>query len=229
MAKLKVLITGGNQGIGLEATKLFYKTHNVIIIARDFSNFKLKGNIKKIEFDLRNIHDIPKLVKQTGHIDVLINNAGVMNSLPYDKYPERKKREILSVNLEAPIILINEFSKSMIKKGRGRIVNVASIAGKIGHPDIWYGITKAGIINLTKSYAKLLGPKRIIITAVAPGPVETNMLKIIPEDRKNQLKGNTILKRFAKTKEIAETIYWLATDSPEYINGVCIDINNGVL
>jgi 3-oxoacyl-[acyl-carrier protein] reductase len=152
-----------------------------------------------------------------------------MNSLPYDKYPEKKKKEIIAVNLEAQITLINEFSKSMIKKGRGRIVNVASIAGEIGHPDIWYGITKAGVINLTKSYAKLLGPKGIIINAVSPGPTETNMLDVIPLNRKNQLKGNTILKRFAKASEIAKTIYWLATDSPEYINGICIDINNVVL
>ena len=146
---------------------------------------------------------------------------------PINSYPEEKKQEILSVNLEAPVALIREVSKSMIEKGKGRIVNNASIAGEIGHPDIWYGITKAGMINLTKSFAKLLGPRGIVVNAIAPGPVETAMLAIIPETRRQQLKRAVYTSRLAKPEEVAETIFWLATDCPEYINGICVDINNG--
>lgn len=133
----------------------------------------------------------------------------------------------MNINLYAPIEFIKYVSKSMIDSGNGRIVNTASIAGQIGHPDIWYGISKAGIINATKSFAKLLGAKGIIINAVAPGPVETDMMNVIPEQRKKDIKSNVYLDRFAKPEEVAKTIYWLATDSPEYINGTCIDINNG--
>jgi NAD(P)-dependent dehydrogenase (short-subunit alcohol dehydrogenase family) len=225
----KVLITGGNKGIGLATTKKFFaRGFKVLIVGRDFSKLRIKSrDVKKIRFDLTNHTEIPKLAKKVGDIDILVNNAGMMHALPFDSYPEEKVEKILSVNIKSPVALIREFSKGMIKKGRGRIVNVASIAGEIGHPDVWYGITKASIINITKSFAKALGKKGIVVNAVAPGPVETDLLKTIPEARKKELKKASILGRFAKPEEVAETIYWLATDCPEYINGICIDINNG--
>ena len=159
----KVLITGGNRGIGLEVTKLFLKNkYQVLILARDFSSFSLRdSNLKKIKFDLININQIPQLVKDVGDIDILVNNAGIMNTLPFDNYPEKEKEKLMKINIDAPIALIREFSKGMIKKGKGRIVSTASIAGHIGHPDIWYGISKAGVINMTKSFAKLLGQKEL--------------------------------------------------------------------
>jgi 3-oxoacyl-[acyl-carrier protein] reductase len=225
----KVLITGGNKGIGLAATKKFLaNSFNVVVVGRDFSAFKIKDkNVTAIQFDLRRDTEIPKLAKQVGDIGVLINNAGIMHALPFDSYPEKKIEEILSVNIKSPVALIREFSRGMLKKGKGRIVNIASIAGEIGHPDIWYGITKAGVINMTKSFAKALGPKGIVVNAVAPGPVETDLLKTIPKERKEGLKRLVYTGRFAKPEEVAETIYWLATACPEYINGTCIDINNG--
>lgn len=225
----KVLITGGNKGIGLETTKLFYNTgYDIYIVARDFKNFEYNGNkIHKIEFDVSNIEKIEDLILDIGDIDILINNAGIMNSIKYDEYSNEKKDRLMAVNLYAPVEFINHVSKKMIEKKKGRIVNVASVAGYTGHPDIWYGISKAGIINVTKSFAKILAPYNIIINAVAPGPAETDMLDVIPEKRKEFMKSSTYTNRFAKAWEIADTIYWLATKSPEYINGTCIDINNG--
>ena len=76
-------------------------------------------------------------------------------------------------------------------------------------------------------FAKILAKKGIVVNAVAPGPVETDLLKTIPKERKEELKGATYLGRFAKPEEVAEVIYWLATDCPEYVNGICIDVNNG--
>ena len=224
-----VLVTGGNKGIGLEVTKQFLELeYNIIIVARDFNDFEFKNNskIKQIEFDLSKVDEIPKLVDSLGSIDILINNAGVMYALPYNKYPKELQNTMLKLNLEAPVKLIEEVSKSMLLKGNGRIVNNASIAGQIGHPDIWYGITKAGVINATKSFSKIFDGK-IIVNAVAPSPVETDMLHIIPQERQEAFLKSVITKRFAKAEEIAKTIVWLATESPEYINGTCIDINNG--
>jgi len=226
----KILITGGNKGIGLATTTLFLENgFEVTVVARNKEGVKIKNkNLHFIPFDLTNIDEIPQLARKIGPIDVLINNAGLMNSLPYDNYPREKKEAILKTNIEAPVALITEFSKEMIKKGMGRIVSVASIAGEIGHPDVWYGITKAGVINCTKSFALLLGPKGVIVNCVAPGPVEgTALFGVIPDTRKAQLKKATVSGKFAKPDEIAQTIYWLAVDAPEYINGVCIDVNNG--
>jgi NAD(P)-dependent dehydrogenase (short-subunit alcohol dehydrogenase family) len=223
-----VLITGGNKGIGLETTKLFLeKGYKVTILARDFSSFKPLKNCDLIEFDLTEIDKIASLINSIDDVDVLINNSGIMNTFSFDNYPKDKKEEILKVNLEAPIELINCVAKRMIEKKSGRIVNNASIAGQIGHPDVWYGISKAGLINATKSYARLLGGHGIVINAVCAGPVETNMMKQIPETRKEALLKSTYLGRFAQPKEMADTIIWLSTDSPEYINGTCIDLNNG--
>ena len=224
----RVLITGGNKGIGLETTKLFLNgDYEIIIVARDFSNFPLSDSkIQQEQFDLSEINKIPQLAEKIGDIDILINDAGIMNLLPYDNYPEDKKEALLKINLEAPIALITEFSKGMIKKGKGRIVSVASIAGQMGHADIWYGISKAGIITATKSFAKTLGPRGIVINCVAPSVVETDMMKGIPQNVQEMILRNTVSGRFAKPQEIAQTLYWLAVESPEYINGACIDINN---
>lgn len=215
---------------GLESTRLFLENnYKVVIVARNYTNFEFNDNenVEKIQYDVSCISGIGKLVNDIGHIDILVNNAGIMNSIPYDIYSEEDIKRIMNINLYAPIVFIKHVSKSMIYSGNGRIVNTSSIAGQIGHPDIWYGISKAGIINATKSFAKLLGSKGIIINAVAPGPVETDMMAVIPDQRKKDIKSSVYLDRFAKPEEVAKTIYWLATDSPEYINGTCIDINNG--
>ncbi|WP_285906315.1 SDR family NAD(P)-dependent oxidoreductase [Pseudodesulfovibrio pelocollis] len=228
--KKHVMITGGNKGIGLEATRLFIERGcHVTVVARDFSTFPLAGDdsVTAVEYDLSDVEGIPALVAGLDPVDVLVNNAGVMYALPYDQYPEDKVRTILRLNLEAPAALIRETARHMTAQGSGRIVNNASIAGQIGHPDIWYGVTKAGLINLTKSFAKLLGPSGVVVNAVAPGPVETDMLHVIPEARKKAILQAVYTGRFARAEEVARAILWLATDCPEYINGTCLDINNG--
>jgi len=226
----KVLITGGNRGIGLECTKLYVENgYEVIVVARNFNDFPYKEHpqVRMIEFDVSKVEGIKALVEEIGYVDILLNNAGVMNSLPYDAYPEDKKENLMSVNLYAPIEFITHMAPLMMEHGKGRIVTVASVAGQIGHPDIWYGVSKAGVINATKSFAKILAPKGVVINAVAPGPVETDMMHVIPEARKQAIKSSVYTDRFAKPDEVAKAMYWLAVESPEYINGVCLDINNG--
>ncbi|MBG0774881.1 MAG: SDR family oxidoreductase [Desulfovibrionaceae bacterium] len=228
----RVCVTGGNKGIGLEITRLFLASGcEVAVVARDFAAFPLadEPGVATLPFDLTDVEAIPGLVERMGPVDVLVNNAGVMFSLPYDAYPEDKVRRMLRINLEAPVALIRECSRAMLEKGAGRIVNVASVAGHTGHPDVWYGVAKAGLINLTKSFAQVLGPGGVVVNAVAPSPTETDMLATIPEARREAFLKRVILGRFARPEEVARTVHWLGTDSPEYINGVCIDLNNGSL
>ncbi len=230
MKNRNVLITGGNKGIGLVLTERFIENgDNVIIAARDFSNFKYNDHpqVQTVAYDFKNVAGIKDLVEGLPGIDVLINNAGVMFATPYNEYTPESVQDVLKINIEAPVALITEVSKSMIALKNGRIVNNASIAGQIGHPDVWYGITKAGMINMTKSFAKILGPHGIVVNAVAPGPIETEMLHTIPVERRNHIKSVVYTGRFGKPEEVSEAMFWLATDCPEYINGTCIDINNG--
>lgn len=223
-----VLITGGNKGIGLETTKLFLENNfKVTVLARDTTPIGSLQNCSCINFDLENTNEISDLISGLDNIDVLVNNAGIMNTCQFDSYPNRSKEKILKINLEAPVELITCVSKKMLMAKSGRIVNNASIAGQIGHPDVWYGITKAGLINVTKSFAQILGVNGITVNAVAAGPVETDMMYSIPEERKKKILENVYSKRFAKPDEIAQAIFWLSTDSPSYINGICLDINNG--
>lgn len=222
-----VLITWGNKWIGLETTKLFLeKGCRVTIVARDFSSFSLKDeNLTTISYDLSDIKNIPELVNKVWSIDTLVNNAGIMFGTGYQNYTAEEKEMTLKVNLEAPIALIEN---CFALNNNLRVVNLSSIAGQIGHPDIWYGITKAGIINITKSYAKSMGPSGAIINTIAPGPVKTDMLASIPQARKDALKSTTICWDFATPVDIAQTILWLGSDSPAYINWFCIDLNNGM-
>jgi len=218
-----VLITGGNKGIGLELTRAFLSlAYKVIVVARNFNDFEFVDKAECIEYDLTEVEGIHKLVVSMGQIDILINNAGVMYSLAYNAYPEEKVSSMLRLNLEAPIKLIEE----CVKAGATRVVNNASIAGQIGHPDVWYGASKAGLINATKSFAKIFDGK-VVINAVAASPVETDMLETIPLERREAFLKTVVTKRFAYADEVAKTILWLATKSPEYINGTTIDINNG--
>jgi NAD(P)-dependent dehydrogenase (short-subunit alcohol dehydrogenase family) len=226
----RALITGANRGIGLETAKrLFEKGYDIVAVARSFDALDAtwREKLTTIPYDLTDIEGIPALMRCVGPVDVLINNAGMMLSLPYDDYPEDKVRQILRLNLEAPIALMREAGNAMAAAGSGRIVNNASIAAHTGHPDVWYGATKAGILNATKSFAALLGPSGVVVNAVCAGPVDTDMLQTIPEARKAAIKSRVFSGRFAYAEEVAQTMVWLATDSPEYINGASIDINNG--
>ncbi len=230
--KKRALVTGANRGIGLEtAEMLLERGYEVVAVARGFDALgpARRQRLTTVPFDLTDIGAIPALADRVGPVDVLVNNAGMMLSLPFDAYPEDQARRVVRLNLEAPVALMRECGKAMAERGSGRIVNNASLAAHTGHPDIWYGVTKAGLLNATKSFAALLGPRGVVVNAVCAGPVATDMLESIPESRKTAVASRTIAGRFAQAGEVARTMVWLATESPEYINGASIDINNGAL
>ena len=184
----------------------------------------LKG---EIAYDLTDLAGIPKLIDSLGEIDVLVNNAGVQHAVAVEQYTEERKRQILRVNLEAPVELIRAVSRGMVKRKEGRIVNLASIAAWQPHPDLWYGITKAGVVSMTKSFASYLGRHGIQVNAVAPGPVDTELLKRIDAGRREALLKVVYSGRTGKPEEIAAAITWLATQAPAIINGAILDINDG--
>lgn len=226
----RVLVTGGSKGIGLEIVKEFLAREcEVYVLARNNSSIPsdILDKIHFISFDLNNVTKIENIVKETGGIDVLVNNAAVLNSLPYDDYDHEKRNNLINVNMIAPVELITQYSELMIQKGGGRIVNISSIAGLIGQSDVWYAISKAGIINMTKTFAKLIGSKGVVVNAVAPGPVNTKMFSLIPEDRRKKVLDRTISGSPAEPNDIAKVVAWLALESPAHLNGVCIDMTNG--
>lgn len=224
---MKAIITGGNRGIGLEVSKkLLARGFEVHVLSR--SGFDLPS--KEITSWIVDVSDYAKtleIIDRIGLPGVLVNNAGIMNSMTATEYSHEQILHILNVNLITAVRISVHLAEQMANNGGGRIISVSSIAGEIGHPDIWYGISKAGLINAMRSIARTFGGKGVLANSVAPGPVETEMMKTIPQDRKTRLKTATINQRFCTAEEVADVMCWLATDAPGYFNGEVIDLNNG--
>ena len=228
----RVLITGGTKGIGFAAVNKFLDCGDEVIVAARSVDCKLAYDqrVKIIQCDLSNRAAVKCLLTEAEDIDILVNNAGILQGIPYDKYTDEKIDYIVNLNLIAPITLAIYFGRKMAEHGGGRIVNVASQAAIAGHPDIWYGMTKAALVNFTKSFAGLMGSRGIVVNSVSPGPVGTEMVSGSPYGKRfDKIRNRTYLGRFAGTEEIADVIYWLAKESPEYLNGENIVINNGAL
>ena len=220
-------MTGAGRGIGLATAKLFLSAGwRVHALDKDFSGFSLE-KVQKVDFDLRKLDAIPAMVERLGEIDVLVNNAGTLYCHPHDGFPEDDALEILAVNLRAPVALIEAVAPQMRRRRSGRIVNVGSVAAFTGHPDLWYGASKAALLNITKSYAGYLGADGILVNAVAPGPTLTDMYERLPQSRKDAVMRSVYSGRPCSAQEVAQAIFWLGSSSPVYLSGTTIDINNG--
>lgn len=220
-----VLITGAGRGIGLATAAAFAQAGwEVLGLDREFSSFP---HGTKIDYDLQNLEGLSALISSLGEVDTLVNNAGVLHCDPFGQIPEAHKREILAVNLEAPVALIEALSPQMKRRKSGRVVNLASVAAFTGHPDLWYGITKAGVLNLTKAWARELGPHGVLVNAVAPGPTQTAMYEQLPQSRKDGVMRSVYSGRVCTPAEVAAAVFWLGSACPAYVNGATLDVNDG--
>jgi NAD(P)-dependent dehydrogenase (short-subunit alcohol dehydrogenase family) len=231
---LTVLVTGATRGIGLATAKrLLARNVHVLALGRDFSSFDLDAaRCTRVVFDLREVERIEALLASLPPIDVLVNNAAMLTAQPFETYGVRDRRDLIATNIEAPAELIRHLVPRMIARNehatvKGRVVNIASVAGFGGHPDAWYGASKGALLNLTKSLAKLYGPQGVMVNAVAPGPTKTAMFDRLPQSRIDEFNRLVFAKRFAEPDEIATVIEWLALDAPEYVNGSCVDAASG--
>ncbi len=243
MSNKVVLITGASRGIGAEAAKVFASNnYNVVINYNNSPDvaLKLKEEIENkyhvtaicIKCDVSNELEVKSMVEKAidtfGHIDVLVNNAGIAIDTTFEDKTAENFRKILDTNLIGTFIVSKYAGKNMLENKSGAIINVASTNGidTIYPESLDYDASKAGVISLTKNLALQYAPY-IRVNAVAPGWVNTDMNKELDQAFIEKENEKILLNRFAQPEEIAKVIYFLATPDASYINSEVIRIDGG--
>lgn len=181
------------------------------------------SDTKALEETLRRIH------REVGPIQTLVNNAAYYRYTPFFELTPEQIQMTLAVNVTAVLFSCQQVARQMIEAGRGgTIVNVASIAGRIGSSQVDYGASKAAVINLTQTLGRVLAEHGIRINAVAPALIGCGMGTRLGPGVKDKLLAATPLKRAAEPQEIADVVRYLASDAASYINGTTIDIHGGL-
>lgn len=240
---MNVIITGANRGIGKAMIEVFAKAgHNIWACARRqnpefeeyISEFASVNDvwIKPVYFELGDedaMHQgIKAIFADRQPIDVLINNAGISTVGLLNQTDVDDIRKLFEVNYFSVLSLIQLVSKKMIIKRKGVIINMASLAGIEPQPGkVAYGSSKAAVIMMTRCLAKELGPLGIRVNAIAPGPVETEMIHQYDDDMLKRLESESPLRRLAHPEEIAQTALFLASEQSSYINGEIIKVDGG--
>ena len=239
------IITGSGRGIGKEiARRLGAEGASIVISDIDLSTARetakeiegsFKTKVSSIQTDVKKREDIQALMESTvrdfGHIDILVNNAGIMYPTKIEDISEEEWDEVLDVNLRSVFFCSQAVSPFMRERRRGKVLNIASVAGKIGGvaAGAHYAVSKAGVICLTKMFAKVLAPFGITVNAIAPGPVDTDMGRLFSPQEREDLIKMCPLGRFADTGDIAEAALFLLSDGAKHITGEIVDVNGGML
>ncbi len=169
------------------------------------------------------------VLKELGHLDILINNAGINSDKTFVKMDHTSWRKVLAINLDGVFNCTKVFIDQMLQRGYGRVVNITSVIGQIGNfGQANYAASKAGVMAFTKSLAKELAGKGVTVNAVAPGFIETEMVEAIPEKVKTRLLDQIPLKRFGRAEEVARAVVYLVSDDGDYITGAELSINGGL-
>jgi 3-oxoacyl-(acyl-carrier-protein) reductase len=169
------------------------------------------------------------VLKEFGHLDILINNAGINSDKTFVKMDHASWRKVLAINLDGVFNATKVLIDPMIKQSWGRVVNITSVIGQIGNfGQANYAASKAGVAAFTKSLAKELASKGVTVNCVAPGFTETEMVAAIPEKVKNKLLDQIPMKRFGKSEEVARACVFLCSKDGDYITGAELSINGGL-
>jgi NAD(P)-dependent dehydrogenase (short-subunit alcohol dehydrogenase family) len=238
---LTALITGGTSGIGrAAANKLAQLGVHVIVVGRNAERGeKTVGEIRAaggeadfISSDLRDASSAREVARRAvglgnGHVDILINNAGIFPFGPTHEMTEEVFESVYSLNVKAPYFLVAELAPRMAKRGKGAIVNVLSMAADFGMAGLsLYGSSKAALNLLTKAWAAEYGPSGVRVNAVSPGPTRTEGTEAMGEGLE-RLAAQAPAGRPATADEIAEAIVFLATDRASFIHGATLAVDGG--
>ena len=237
-----VMITGASRGIGLAIAQEFAKAGaNLAICASHESGLvpaaeQLAACGAKVytqAVDISNAQDCDNFVagtlKEFGQLDVLVNNAGITKDNLTVRMSEEDFDAVINVNLKGTFLMSKAALKVMFKRRSGNIVNISSVVGEMGNPgQANYVASKAGVIGLTKTFAKEFGSRGVRVNAVAPGFVQTAMTDQLPPEVKAKALDAIALKRFASAQDIAKAVLFLASEDAAYITGHVLAVNGGL-
>lgn len=241
------LVTGSSRGIGKALAVMLAKygasvAVNYIVdkegdnlndaksVRDELSSHGNRGGI--FEADVSDFESVLRMIREIrrelGKIDILINNAAILRDKTLKKMTKEEWSSVIGVNLTGVFNCSRAVIEEMIENKWGRIVNISSISGQMGFfGQTNYAAAKAGIIGFTKSFAREVAAKGVTVNAIAPGIVETDMAKQIPEDMRKEFLKQIAMGRFAQPEEIAELAGFLVSDKASYITGQTIHINGG--
>ncbi len=236
----KVIITGGSRGLGKGMARGFVDSGCDVIIMG--SNNKVhdvaqelnggSGSIRGVSCDLNKTEDIVgsfhKAYNMLGEIDVLVNNAGMQIRHPSEEFPVEDWEKILNVNLTAPFLLAQLAGNKMLKKGSGKIINIASLTSFSGGMYIpAYAASKGGIAQMTKTLCNEWASKGINVNAIAPGYMDTDNLKGLDEERMRTIMDRLPSKRLGTPEDIVGAVIFLSSKASDYINGHILLVDGG--
>ena len=234
------VVTGGAQGFGLAVTERFIEAGAKVIIW-DIDEEEAKKAIKKIgsknlsyqNVDVTNFETINKnlieIENSNKKIDIFINNAGITGiNTTVEKYPVDEWKKVMELNLNSVFYCCKAVVPFMIKNNYGRIVNIASIAGKEGNPNASaYSTSKAGVIGLTKSLGKELAQKNIAVNCVTPAAAKTRIFEQMTEEHINYMLSKIPRNKFAKVEELASLVTWLSSEENSFSTAAVFDLSGG--
>ncbi|RRR65782.1 MAG: 3-oxoacyl-ACP reductase FabG [Candidatus Viridilinea halotolerans] len=237
------LVTGAGQGIG-KLTALTFAREGALVAVADINMAAAQaaateieqagGRAKPIHLDVSRSDSVEAgfqaLTNWAGGIDILVNNAGITRDSRMQKMSEEQFDSVISVNLKGVWLCAKAATPSMIARGGGAIVNTASLValyGNFGQTN--YVAAKAGVIGMTKTWARELGPNNIRVNAVAPGFTSTEMISTVPDKVLDSVRERTPLRRLGLPEDIANAYLFLASEEASFITGVTLSVDGGLL
>ncbi len=235
-----VLVTGGTGGIGNAIVKKYAdQGYNVAFFFRsnvDEAERIAEGNprIKPCRVDVKDYDAVAKAVEEVaeefGGIDVCVNNAGITADGLFMMMSPEEWKNVIDINLGGAMNVSNAVLPHMLEKRSGSIINITSVAGIVGQDgQCNYSASKAGLIGFTKSLAKEMAKRRIRVNAVAPGYIDTEMIRKMREDRLATEKKKIPMKRFGTPEEVASAVFFLGGEEASYITGQTIVVDGGMI